>query len=696
MKEAEKRKLYREYCYQQGGKADWSEEAPKPPNPRTQNGAILVSLRHDRNHNSLWLESWKLKEDYGILIKLLFQAFSLKESRNLDEKAQQIANEFQHQIGKPFPETASAVKIYLPTAVQGVNRVKADSNKTDPQKTNWLSLWLIAGGLFEFALAERIKIAEGIYDWRVVALEPKDISLEQYREVLKDLRQFNPPGGGHGIARFDAELVLKLCQQLLENHQAKAQGKPQDLFNFWGKPINNFVGSFRGTHFGSKGQVYGVKELFTLGLPAWIKPDNYFDLLDYLSVIQEHLSVIISLSAEAEHSELLAAYRDFIAGTDLRGFFSFQASYADYVVKQLANSQSKPPRLFSVNGLNIMTKKDTDFTTITRDPSFLRVAKAINQATVYVGKIQTKEGVKELDWQRNYGLAQLLTSQSGSKKDFICAITDFLGKYEHENLRLAEHLHRITLEQGLALSEGGKQFNPDRIGYDIELAEKQKTTFFSEPETDLTTKTAKVLQCCSISDLEGFMVTEKKGQTLKRESVIEFGAVVGVPTFVKTQSYFHAKYGIDNPTPYNVQISSGLYATVLNIEAFRIGYNPHNFQYAIDSTERKKRLDALLKSVLYTYLQPNGAKRNTHLPHPDHFEGVLAVTTRRCPAPMISPLQQDYHRQIESLAKTLNRLNGEGTVRLFPFNNMAEFAEQIEALIAAAQPWESENDNAIA
>lgn len=249
----------------------------------------------------------------------------------------------------------------------------------------------------------------------------------------------------------------------------------------------------------------------------------------------------------------------------------------------------------------------------------------------------------------------------------------------------AEHLHRIATEDGLTLSEGGKQFHPDRIGYD--LATQQPV--FTDKDADLAAKTSKVLQRCAISDLEGFMVTVKGGQTLKRESAIEFGAVVGLPTLVKTQSYFHAKYGTDNPTPFNVQISSGLYATVLNVEAFRIGYNPHSFTYAIDATERKKRLDALLKSVLYTYLQPNGAKRNTHLPHPDFFEGVIAVSTRRCPAPMVSPLEESYNRQIESIANTLNRLNGEGTVHLFAFETMAEFAEQIQTLIERSQAWES-------
>jgi CRISPR-associated protein Cst2 len=243
----------------------------------------------------------------------------------------------------------------------------------------------------------------------------------------------------------------------------------------------------------------------------------------------------------------------------------------------------------------------------------------------------------------------------------------------------AEHLHRIALEMGLPLSEGGKRFNPDRIGYDLDNA----LPVFTDKEADLAVKTAQVLQRCAISDLEGFMVTEKKGQTLKRESVIEFGAVVGLPTFVKTQSYFHAKYGVDNPTPFNVQISSGLYATVAHLEAFRIGYNPHSFDYGIELSERKKRLDAL-------------AKRNTHLPHPDYFGGVISVSTRRCPAPMISPLQMEsYERQIESLASTLNRLNGEGTIHLFPFDDLASFAEQIEALIERAQPWESDHAEAI-
>ncbi|MGM3309677.1 hypothetical protein ACSQ6I_27465 [Anabaena sp. WFMT] len=437
VEESERRKLYRNYVFEQRGKVEFNEDAPKPPHPSTQNGVILTSMRHDRNHNELWYLGWQIKDHYGALLVALFTAFSQEI-----EDVNSLVNElFTQTTGQKLPETASAVKIYLPTSVQGVNRIKADSNKVDSQKADWLSLWLIAGGLFTFGIAERVKIAERVYDWRVVALEPQDIPLNKYREVLNQLRKFNPPSGGHGIARFDSELILLFCRELLNHHQVQTDIEA-DEFDIW-QPVNHFVSNFIGTHFGSKGQVYGVKEVFSLGLPGWISPKDSQELTDYHNVLNEHLSVITTLSAEEGHSELLAAYRDFITGTNLINFFRFQVSYADYVVKRLADSKARPARLFSINGLNLMVKnfkhrqndQELNLTDITEDPGFLRIAKAINSATVYAGK-------DEHGWDRIYGLAQRLSSQAGSKKDFIIELSAFIASYENENLRIDEELKK--------------------------------------------------------------------------------------------------------------------------------------------------------------------------------------------------------------------------------------------------------------
>ena len=440
------RKVYRDFLFHHRGKIENPEEAPKPPDSRTQNGAILTSMRHDRNHNDLWMGSWELRENYGALITALFQGFSQE-----DGGVEAVAEIFHKATGCKLPDAASAVKVYLPTSVQGVSRVKADSNKVDSQKADWLSLWLIANGLFHFAIAEKVKISDRAFDWRVVALQPQDIQLQKYRSVIKKLLVYNPPGGGHGISRFDAELVLRFCKELLNYHLVPEEiEETEEDFDIFDKPVNKFVSNFAGTHFGAKGQVYGVKEVFSLGLPAWIHPRNQDELYEYCNILEEHLKVVRSLSIDEGNSELLAAYRDFITGNDLYRFFSFQVSYADYVTKKLADANSRVC-LFSKQGIDLMMRNfnsksrqnDSDWklTEITEDPGFLNIAKAINSATVYAGIIRDKEGkTKETGWERMYGLAQRLSSQSGSKKDFIIEISTFLVSYENENLRIDDEL----------------------------------------------------------------------------------------------------------------------------------------------------------------------------------------------------------------------------------------------------------------
>lgn len=452
VKASEERKGYRQYLYEGGKKLDLGDDAPEPPDSRTQNGVILTSMRHDRNHNGLWQGAWEIKDNFGALVACIFQAFSRQDCFIGQSSSEIVAELFKQKTKDNLPSPASAVKLFMPTSVQGVNRIKADNNKTDSQKNDWLDLWLIAAGLFEFGLSERVKVAENTYDWRVVALNPKEITLYDYRTVLDELRKRDPPGGGHGIARFDAELVLKFCRDLLNHHPARANQQQENTrksrFSRQ-RSVRDDVSGFSGTHFGSKGQVYGVKEVFSLGLPDWIKePENHEEIKQYLYVVLEHLSVIQSLSEN--ETEILAAYRDFITGTELELFFPFQVLYADYTVKKLANSKARNPRLFSTEGLNIMTRnfksqkddQNWSITEITEDPGFLRIARAINSATVYAGKIQTKNGPIELDWQRTYGLAQRLSNQAGSKKDFIIELTTFLTSYENENLRISEQLQK--------------------------------------------------------------------------------------------------------------------------------------------------------------------------------------------------------------------------------------------------------------
>lgn len=459
--ESQKRQLYREWIKlppSEKKKKREAEEAEPFVDARTQNGVILTSMRHDRNHNALWLAARELESDFGTLMAAIFEGFDAANHPDA-QVATAIANAFKQRTGKNLPKPASAVKVFLPTSVQGVNRPKADSNQLGSSQTEeWVILWLIAAGLLEFGVSERVKVAESSYDWRVVTLEPKEITLSEYDKTLTELRKFNPPSGAFGVARFDAEIVLKFCQILLRSHPANNVEVQLGGHEEWGQgsSIKTIADAFSGTHFNSKGQVYGVKEVFSLGLPDWIRPSNKQEINEYQNVLLEHWYVVRSLSADEGdnkayskphnkgQTELLAAYRDFITSSSLEQFFRFQVGYADYIVKQLADPKLKfSPSRFSKSGLDIMTQsftslrndKEWSLTEITENPGFLRIAKAINSATVYAGK-------DEHGWERRYGLAQRLSSQAGSRKDFILEISAFLGDYENENLRIDEELQK--------------------------------------------------------------------------------------------------------------------------------------------------------------------------------------------------------------------------------------------------------------
>ncbi|AFZ22190.1 CRISPR system precrRNA processing endoribonuclease RAMP protein Cas6 [Allocoleopsis franciscana] len=116
----EVRKLYREYLYQNHGRRETGEDTPKPPHPSTQNSAILTSMRHDKNHNKLWLIGWELRDHYGILLTSIFQAFSQSDRSTLKTATERVAELFFAATGCKLSLQASAVKVYLPTSIQGV------------------------------------------------------------------------------------------------------------------------------------------------------------------------------------------------------------------------------------------------------------------------------------------------------------------------------------------------------------------------------------------------------------------------------------------------------------------------------------------------------------------------------------------------------------------------------------------------
>ncbi|MCB0097811.1 MAG: DevR family CRISPR-associated autoregulator [Caldilineaceae bacterium] len=258
----------------------------------------------------------------------------------------------------------------------------------------------------------------------------------------------------------------------------------------------------------------------------------------------------------------------------------------------------------------------------------------------------------------------------------------------------AEHLYRISRDRGLPLCAACQIFDANRMSADpdfIAWIKKEKPTPVQVVDRLLT---------CTLDDLEGNLITEGN-QSVPRKSVVEFGWAVGIPDAVTTDQYFHVKYDQDRreiPTDkekrsgnlgqaiFHRPANSGQYAIVCNVEAHRVGYNDISQKYSLDVEARQARVQALLESILYAFIQPTGAMRNTQNPHIVDVTGAISWSTAPAPAPLISPLKSDFTAQTEKIAGALNRIHS-GRVEVATFDSLSSLSEQIQNLLANGRPY---------
>ena len=266
----------------------------------------------------------------------------------------------------------------------------------------------------------------------------------------------------------------------------------------------------------------------------------------------------------------------------------------------------------------------------------------------------------------------------------------------------AEHLYRIARGQtDLPLCEACKAFDANRISADSEFIAQIQGRSDTEAIDQM-------LQRCAIDDIEGNLITADR--STPRKSVVEFGWVVGVPVdedgheLTSTDSYFHVKYASERgesaraasrtdearranlgQTPFHRPASSGVYALVSHYEISRIGYNDIARRYTLDDVARLSRHKALLESVLFTFLELNGAMRSAQLPHLVQAQGVVSYSTAVLPAPMVSPLNSAYPQEIDKIGAVLNQLRPDAVV-VKPFDSLSAFAEIMRDLAANTAP----------
>jgi len=252
----------------------------------------------------------------------------------------------------------------------------------------------------------------------------------------------------------------------------------------------------------------------------------------------------------------------------------------------------------------------------------------------------------------------------------------------------AEHFWMIALEEDLPLSSACKKFDANRI-----TAAEEFTSSFKKETPDQEVLQRLILQS-SLCDVEGILITNNN-KNVPRKSCAEFGWLVGLPEMTKTENHFHVKFVSDSggkesgeganlgQNIYHRPANSGVYALVSNFDVCRVGYNDISKKYCVNDDERKKRVNALLRSILYTFVKPKGVMRNTQNPHIVDFTGVITLSSKALPAPTVSPINEDYESQVRRIADSLNKLEPKA-IEVIEFKSLGEFSEKFADVVQGA------------
>lgn len=292
---------------------------------------------------------------------------------------------------------------------------------------------------------------------------------------------------------------------------------------------------------------------------------------------------------------------------------------------------------------------------------------------------------------------QIMTRQvtivdKNKEKHTVTAISGDMFKHIH-----AMHMVNYCTDNKLPLSEYSKTCNPNRISASEIEKEAGKANNTQSDVIDA------IIKKCTICDTHGVLNTEEIGKNAgskntPRQSVIEFGWTVGIPSCNGTETYIHTKLVPDAGAKESATGSNegqnifhrpanyGTYAFVCNMETYRIGFNDISRTYSIKGEERKKRYKAILQGLVSTIINPRGAMIGSQYPHITDFKGIIAYSHNLIPAPTVSAINPDYSKQMESIVDNLNKMQKD-SIEKKTFDSVADFVKIVADDLMSASPY---------
>jgi hypothetical protein len=380
-------------------------------------------MQAQANHNSL-IEQWRRCEQplLALNLRTIFELFAAPPV----DRAAIIARWKKAAKAVDLMVETTASQLFNPHMGKGQNRTKANGLAMSNEKSFWLLEYLKTVGLWAAAAPRNATNADVR---KTYVLLPRRLRLAAHDEIFA---RFRDRLWNSSSIKLDVKAALLYTEVALTYSI-----ETENLGLFGGGSVQNLVAGMDVASYMLLSQnSYTMVNLAALGVPDWAAEIVSFEQAErFKSVIEEHLERIDAIGEEkSEGAALLQAYRDFVAGGQLRAFFDFTSGYSSYLMSAIERSQFYVKPFSETNMRRLIEMKDAKLSPILANQGFRNVADAIRRSTVipqYLGRKTSRFDIR-------YGLGQDLKRRSQYADDFIQALSEFMQSYNEENLRVHE------------------------------------------------------------------------------------------------------------------------------------------------------------------------------------------------------------------------------------------------------------------
>lgn len=399
-------------------------------------------------YKKIYVNLFQNKEAFKEIIDNILELYSAPVDNR--EKIRKNMSQLKKSKVLKDVKDADCLQLFNPSMVKGAHSPKANSITPKAKEGFWLNECIKILGSYSSMVMRGVKVSSKDSDNKIYVFDVNRLiwDADKKREIFN---KFKSSLRGYTSIKLDINSLLILTEKLIRYHSAYEE--TTNIFRRKYRPKDEING-FYAVYFKNMGNASSPTNISYLEMPGFIELESNDDAQAWLSIIQEHLSIInnikIAITKQDETGSiipLLQAYRMFLTTGDIGYFFDFVSEYSVFLMQQIIKENYYVRPLTSKNMEVLLMKYDKKLGSILQNEGFKNIAKAIRSSTISEQYAKSKG---KQNFEIKYGLAQDLIRKSAYKDEFIMYLSEFVVSYNQETARSAEKnkkARRATIKQ---------------------------------------------------------------------------------------------------------------------------------------------------------------------------------------------------------------------------------------------------------